>query len=72
MRSARASRPRIPLAHRGSRAPARRGAGIRGPAPSYEPRPAVEPTVAHNPRTHIQPPDEDSDDDVDVPSFMRR
>ncbi|MRH92537.1 cell division protein FtsZ [Nocardia sp. SYP-A9097] len=44
----------------------------RGPAPSYEsPRPAVDPTVAHNNRTHIQPPDAD-DDDVDVPSFMRR
>ncbi|MBB5917965.1 cell division protein FtsZ [Nocardia transvalensis] len=44
----------------------------RGPAPSYEPRPASEPTVAHNSRNHIQPPDEDTDDDVDVPSFMRR
>ncbi|MET9491542.1 MULTISPECIES: cell division protein FtsZ [unclassified Nocardia] len=44
----------------------------RGPAPSYEsPRPSVDPTVAHNNRTHIQPPDAD-DDDVDVPSFMRR
>ncbi|WP_067547387.1 cell division protein FtsZ [Nocardia crassostreae] len=44
----------------------------RGPAPSYEsPRPAVDPTVAHNSRNHIQPPDAD-DDDVDVPSFMRR
>ncbi|MQY21286.1 cell division protein FtsZ [Nocardia macrotermitis] len=44
----------------------------RGPAPSYEPRPAVEPTVAHNSRSHIQPPEDDTDDDVDVPSFMRR
>jgi cell division protein FtsZ len=45
----------------------------RGPAPSYDPpRPVAEPTVAHNSRSHIQPPDEDSDDDVDVPSFMRR
>jgi len=44
----------------------------RGPAPSYEPRPAAEPTLTHNSRSHIQPPDEDSDDDVDVPSFMRR
>ncbi|MQY25554.1 cell division protein FtsZ [Nocardia aurantia] len=45
----------------------------RGPAPSYEtPRPGADPTVAQNPRSHIQPPDEDSDDDVDVPSFMRR
>ncbi|MFJ1461435.1 cell division protein FtsZ [Nocardia sp. N2S4-5] len=44
----------------------------RGPAPSYESRPASDPTVAHNSRTHIQPPDEDTDDDVDVPSFMRR
>ncbi|MFB7724272.1 MULTISPECIES: cell division protein FtsZ [unclassified Nocardia] len=44
----------------------------RGPAPSYEsPRPAMEPTVANNSRSHIQPPDAD-DDDVDVPSFMRR
>ncbi|WP_067699150.1 cell division protein FtsZ [Nocardia jejuensis] len=45
----------------------------RGPAPSYEPqRPApVDPTVAHNNRSHIQPPDGD-DDDVDVPSFMQR
>ncbi len=47
-------------------------APARGPAPSYEPRPATEPTIAHNSRTHIQPPDEDTDDDVDVPSFMRR
>ncbi|MCX4095233.1 cell division protein FtsZ [Nocardia sp. alder85J] len=45
----------------------------RGPAPSYEtPRPSTDPTVAQNSRSHIQPPDEDSDDDVDVPSFMRR
>ncbi|MET8428031.1 MULTISPECIES: cell division protein FtsZ [unclassified Nocardia] len=44
----------------------------RGPAPSYSaPRPAVDPTVASNTRGHIQPPDAD-DDDVDVPSFMRR
>ncbi|MFI6869589.1 cell division protein FtsZ [Nocardia sp. NPDC050406] len=44
----------------------------RGPAPSYgSPRPSVDPTVAHNNRSHIQPPDAD-DDDVDVPSFMRR
>jgi cell division protein FtsZ len=42
----------------------------RGPAPSYEPRPAAEPTGVS--RNHIEPPDEDSDDDVDVPSFMRR
>ncbi|MBL1077802.1 cell division protein FtsZ [Nocardia sp. 2] len=38
------------------------------PAPSYD-RPPLEPTVANNNRTHIEPPD---DDDVDVPSFMRR
>ncbi|GAB2705212.1 cell division protein FtsZ [Nocardia thraciensis] len=53
----------------------------RGPAPSYEPRPTPtyesvrptnDPSVTHNSRTHIQPPDEDTDDDVDVPSFMRR
>ncbi|PPJ21749.1 cell division protein FtsZ [Nocardia nova] len=43
----------------------------RGPAPSYEPRPATEPTIAHNSRSHIQMPDEDTDD-VDVPDFMRR
>ncbi|MEV6773188.1 cell division protein FtsZ [Nocardia sp. NPDC051030] len=44
----------------------------RGPAPSYDsPRRTVDPTVEHNSRTHIQPPDAD-DDDVDVPSFMRR
>lgn len=44
----------------------------RGPVPSYgAPRPAVDPTVTTNPRSHIQPPDAD-DDDVDVPSFMRR
>ncbi|WP_040790120.1 cell division protein FtsZ [Nocardia paucivorans] len=51
----------------------------RGPAPNYrEPermRPPVDPTVTHNTRAHIQPPDpndDDDDDDVDVPSFMRR
>ncbi|WP_282785731.1 MULTISPECIES: cell division protein FtsZ [unclassified Nocardia] len=46
----------------------------RGPAPSYgSPRPSsIDPTVAHNPRSHIQPSDDDTDDDVDVPSFMRR
>ncbi|NNH72148.1 cell division protein FtsZ [Nocardia uniformis] len=44
----------------------------RGPAPSYgQPRPAADPTLTHNNRSHIQPPDAD-DDDVDVPSFMRR
>lgn len=43
----------------------------RGPVPSYgAQRPAsVDPTIGHNSRTHIEPPD---DDDVDVPSFMRR
>ncbi|MCM6773330.1 cell division protein FtsZ [Nocardia sp. CDC159] len=45
----------------------------RGPAPNYgHPRTSPDPTVAGNSRSHIQPPDEDSDDDVDVPSFMRR
>ncbi len=45
----------------------------RGPAPNYgQPRTTTDPTVASNSRSHIQPPDEDSDDDVDVPSFMRR
>ncbi|QLY33624.1 cell division protein FtsZ [Nocardia huaxiensis] len=40
------------------------------PAPSYEShRPALDPTVSSNSRSHIEPPD---DDDVDVPSFMRR
>ncbi|MGW4246754.1 cell division protein FtsZ [Nocardia sp. NPDC004722] len=45
----------------------------RGPAPSYSPpRPTtVDPTIGSNSRNHIQPPDAD-DDDVDVPSFMRR
>ncbi|MTK31217.1 cell division protein FtsZ [Nocardia seriolae] len=44
----------------------------RGPAPSYSaPRPSVDPTIGGNARNHIQPPDAD-DDDVDVPSFMRR
>ncbi|MEC3920065.1 cell division protein FtsZ [Nocardia sp. CDC160] len=44
----------------------------RGPAPSYSaPRPSVDPTIGGNSRGHIQPPDAD-DDDVDVPSFMRR
>ncbi|GAB2557029.1 cell division protein FtsZ [Nocardia heshunensis] len=45
----------------------------RGPAPSYSPpRPTtVDPTIGSNARNHIQPPDAD-DDDVDVPSFMRR
>lgn len=45
----------------------------RGPAPSYDaPRPATaDPTIGANTRSHIQPPDAD-DDDVDVPSFMRR
>ncbi|MFI5781548.1 cell division protein FtsZ [Nocardia sp. NPDC051570] len=45
----------------------------RGPAPNYgQPRTPTEPTINTNSRSHIQPPDEDSDDDVDVPSFMRR
>jgi cell division protein FtsZ len=45
----------------------------RGPAPSYDPpRPVTDPTVSHNTRSHIHPPDGDTDDDVDVPSFMRR
>ncbi|WP_194819422.1 cell division protein FtsZ [Nocardia sp. XZ_19_385] len=48
----------------------------RGPVPSYaesERARLAEPTVTHNPRAHIQPPDaDDDDDDVDVPSFMRR
>ncbi|MGV9668352.1 cell division protein FtsZ [Nocardia niigatensis] len=53
-------------------APAPQPIAERGPAPSYSaPRPAVDPTVAGNNRGHIQPPDAD-DDDVDVPSFMRR
>ncbi|MEU2254551.1 cell division protein FtsZ [Nocardia xishanensis] len=44
----------------------------RGAVPSYRP-PLAEPTVSHNSRSHIQPPDGgDDDDDVDVPSFMRR
>ncbi|WP_431950152.1 cell division protein FtsZ [Nocardia lijiangensis] len=49
----------------------------RGAVPSYrhtERAPLAEPTVSHNSRSHIQPPDGggDDDDDVDVPSFMRR
>ncbi|MEC3958450.1 cell division protein FtsZ [Nocardia sp. CDC153] len=53
-------------------APAPAPVAERGPAPSYSaPRPSVDPTIGGNPRGHIQPPDAD-DDDVDVPSFMRR
>ncbi|WP_431972183.1 cell division protein FtsZ [Nocardia sp. bgisy134] len=49
----------------------------RGAVPSYresERARLSEPTVSHNSRSHIQPPDGggDDDDDVDVPSFMRR
>ncbi|MFG1797992.1 cell division protein FtsZ [Nocardia altamirensis] len=44
----------------------------RSNVPSYSDRPRLaDPTVANNPRAHIEPPDDD-DDDVDVPSFMRR
>ncbi|KIA65022.1 cell division protein FtsZ [Nocardia vulneris] len=49
-------------------------ASTRGAVPSYrdsERARLAEPTVANNPRAHIEPPDDD-DDDVDVPSFMRR
>ncbi|MEU2040547.1 cell division protein FtsZ [Nocardia niwae] len=49
----------------------------RGTLPSYRdterPRTLGEPTVTSNSRSHITPPDAgDDDDDVDVPSFMRR
>ncbi|WP_228000887.1 cell division protein FtsZ [Nocardia australiensis] len=58
-------------------APATQPASTRGAVPSYRDseraRTLAEPTVTHNPRTHIEPPDSgDDDDDVDVPSFMRR
>lgn len=49
-------------------------ASTRGAVPSYresERARLADPTVTHNSRTHIDPPDDD-DDDVDVPSFMRR
>ena len=48
----------------------------RGAVPSYRDseraRTLAEPTASHNTRSHIEPPDSDDDDDVDVPSFMRR
>jgi cell division protein FtsZ len=48
----------------------------RGAMPNYREseraRTLAEPSVAQNSRTHIEPPDSDDDDDVDVPSFMRR
>ncbi|MBF6469106.1 cell division protein FtsZ [Nocardia beijingensis] len=53
------------------------GTAGRGTLPSYRdterPRTLGEPTVTSNTRSHITPPDAgDDDDDVDVPSFMRR
>jgi cell division protein FtsZ len=52
-------------------------ASTRGSVPSYRDseraRTLAEPTVTNNSRSHIEPPDAgDDDDDVDVPSFMRR
>ncbi|MFD0362488.1 cell division protein FtsZ [Nocardia sp. GCM10030253] len=52
-------------------------ASTRGAVPSYRDseraRTLAEPTVTNNSRSHIEPPDAgDDDDDVDVPSFMRR
>ncbi|MFQ6326291.1 cell division protein FtsZ [Nocardia sp. CWNU-33] len=56
---------------------ASQSASTRGSVPSYRDseraRTLAEPTIANNSRTHIEPPDSgDDDDDVDVPSFMRR
>ncbi|MFE2994967.1 cell division protein FtsZ [Nocardia sp. NPDC059246] len=70
--SARTSEPAPAPRSEPAPAPPPQAVAERGPAPSYSaPRPAVDPTVASNTRGHIQPPDAD-DDDVDVPSFMRR
>ncbi|MFE3059313.1 cell division protein FtsZ [Nocardia sp. NPDC059239] len=70
--SARTSEPAPAPRSEPAPAPPPQPVAERGPAPSYSaPRPAVDPTVASNTRGHIQPPDAD-DDDVDVPSFMRR